>query len=88
MPIIGAGGSSFFAGRRIGVVTNVTQLPNLQVWYDGSDSAQFNPTNPTDGAGITQWKDKSAFAHNAAPSGGATVRPLYKTNIKNRTKRC
>jgi hypothetical protein len=55
----------------------------LQVWYDATDSTQFNPTNPTNGATITQWKDKSAFAHNASPSGGGTVRPTFQTNVQN-----
>ena len=54
---------------------------NLQIWYDGSDIAQFQPTNPSDGTTITQWNDKSAIAHNANPIGGSTgVRPSYEFN--------
>lgn len=83
MPITSAAGSSFFVGRKLGIVTNVSALPSLQVWYDAADSTQFNPTNPSDGTGITQWKDKSAFAHNASPSGGASVRPTYRTSVLN-----
>jgi len=54
---------------------------NLQIWYDGADIGQFQPTNPSDGSTITQWNDKSAIAHNANPIGGSTsVRPSYETN--------
>lgn len=83
MPFYGGANSSFFSGIRPGAVTNPNVLPNLQVWYDGSDIAQFNPTNPSNGTAITQWKDKSTFAHNASPSGGATVRPTYRTSVQN-----
>lgn len=56
---------------------------SLQIWYDGSDVTQFQPTNPSDGQTITQWNDKSDFAHNANPIGGATYRPTYETNELN-----
>lgn len=55
----------------------------LRIWYDGSDVTQFQPTNPSDGDTITQWNDKSNFAHNANPTGGATKRPTYQTNELN-----
>ena len=84
MPFISGGSGTFFSGRRKGAITNPNLLPNLQIWYDGSDISVFNPTNPSSGAGITQWGDKSAFAHNANPTGGGTgVRPLYITNVQN-----
>lgn len=83
MPFYNGAQRSFFSGIRPGAITNVNTLPALQVWYDATDSAQFNPTNPTNGSTITQWKDKSAFAHNASPSGGGTVRPTYQTAIQN-----
>src|SRR6056300_740517 len=50
-------------------------LADLQIWYDGSDSVQFQPTGPSDEQ-ITQWTDKSNFAHNANPNGGA-AKPTY-----------
>lgn len=54
---------------------------NLQIWYDGADITQFQPTNPTDGGTITQWNDKSAIAHNANPTGGSiSVRPSYEVD--------
>jgi len=57
--------------------------PTLQIWYDGADSTQFQPSNPSDGQAITQWNDKSATAHNAAPVGAASTRPLYTASIQN-----
>ena len=57
--------------------------PTLQIWYDGADSTQFIPTNPASGSAITQWTDKSATAHNAAPTGGPSTRPLFATNVQN-----
>src|SRR6056300_1268808 len=55
----------------------------LRIWYYGSDVTQFQPTNPSDGDTITQWNDKSNYAHNANPTGGATKRPTYQTNELN-----
>lgn len=54
---------------------------SLQIWYDGADITQFQPTNPSDAEGITQWNDKSNFAHNANPEGtpASQVRPTYQT---------
>jgi hypothetical protein len=57
--------------------------PTLQIWYDGADATQFQPTNPSSGSAITQWTDKSSTAHNAAPTGGPTSRPLFATNVQN-----
>lgn len=82
MPILGAGGGGFFAGVRPGVISNIANLPNLQVWYDATDTTVFTPT-VSDGSTFTQWGDKSAFAHNANPSGGASARPTYQTNELN-----
>lgn len=52
-----------------------TTLPDLQVWYDGADLSTYIP-NATDEGQITQWTDKSNFAHNANPNGG-TAKPTY-----------
>lgn len=54
----------------------------LQIWYDASDITQFQPTNPSDGANITQWNDKSRHAHNAHPTGGHS-KPQYLENMLN-----
>ena len=51
-------------------------LADLQIWYDGADTSTYIPS-ATDEGGITQWTDKSNFAHNANPDGGATARPSY-----------
>lgn len=58
-------------------------LVALESWYDGSDGQYFVPNNPTDGQTFTQWTDKSNFAHNANPIGGATTRASYQTNELN-----
>lgn len=60
-----------------------TVLVELESWYDGSDGTAFVPNNPADGATFTQWTDKSSFAHNANPIGGATTRASYQTNEQN-----
>jgi len=83
MPFHGGANSSFFSGMRPGAITNPNVLPSLQVWYDASDSAQFVPSNPSDGDTFTQWTDKSAFAHNANPNGGAAVRATYQASEQN-----
>ena len=65
------------------LVTGAAQ--SLQIWFDGADITQFQPTNPADGGTITQWNDKSNFAHNANPEGSPanTVRPTYQTAEQN-----
>src|SRR6056300_376215 len=65
------------------LVTGAAQ--SLQIWFDGADITQFQPTNPADGGSITQWNDKSNFAHNANPEGSPanTVRPTYQTAEQN-----
>lgn len=56
----------------------------LQIWYDGSVNTYLQPTNRVDNEKITQWNDKSAFAHNLNPVGGSQdVRPTYRTNQLN-----
>lgn len=58
-------------------------LLELESWYDADDGAYFVPSNPADGATFTQWTDKSSYAHNANPIGGATTRASYQTNELN-----
>jgi len=59
----------------------VTQetLVSLQIWYDSGDTSSFVP-NATDENQITQWTDKSNFAHNANPAGGS-AKPSYENTI-------
>ena len=57
-------------------------LVDLQVWYDGADLSTYVPS-ATDENQITQWTDKSNFAHNANPDGGA-AKPTYEnTTLQN-----
>jgi hypothetical protein len=57
-------------------------LTDLQIWYDAADTATIIP-NATDESQITQWTDKSNFAHNANPDGGS-AKPTYEnTTPKN-----
>jgi hypothetical protein len=90
----------FFRGRGLGVITQSytpgapTQdnpgdiAPDapiiLQIWYDASVNTYLQPTGRTNGQTITQWNDRSAFAHNLNPDGGSiSLRPTYVTNQQN-----
>jgi hypothetical protein len=55
-------------------------LIDLQIWYDAADTATYVPS-AADESTITQWEDKSRFAHNANPVGGATTRPSFENTI-------
>jgi len=50
-------------------------LTDLQIWYDAADTTTIIP-NAMDEGQITQWTDKSNFAHNANPDGGS-AKPTY-----------
>jgi len=54
-------------------------LVDLQIWFDGADTLTFIPS-ATDEGQITQWTDKSNFAHNANPNGG-TAKPTYENTV-------
>src|SRR5210317_1842997 len=72
-------------GDTVGTIINVVADADttLQSWFDGSDSTKFVPSGPVDGDTFTQWTDKSNFAHNANPTGGATTRPTFRTAVQN-----
>jgi hypothetical protein len=74
---------SFKPGMRPGAVGSIAALPNLNIWYDGSDTTTFQP-NALDGTSMSQWNDKSTAgtAHNAAATGGNSGKPTIKTNIQ------
>lgn len=56
----------------------------LQIWYDASVNTYMQPTGRTNGQTITQWNDRSAYAHNLNPDGGSlSLRPTYVTNQQN-----
>src|SRR6056300_544734 len=54
-------------------------LVDLQIWYDGADTSTYIPS-ATDEGQITQWTDKSDFAHNANPNGGS-AKPTYENTV-------
>jgi len=54
-------------------------IADLQIWYDGADLSTYIP-NATDEGQITQWTDKSNFAHNANPNGGS-AKPSYENTV-------
>src|SRR6056300_1370817 len=79
----------WIAVSAIAAPTSITEsvggdsLVDLEIWYDGADTSTYIPS-ATDEGGITQWTDKSNFAHNANPYGGISSRPTYEnTNLQN-----
>ena len=57
-------------------------IADLQIWYDGADLTTYIPSASDEGQ-ITQWTDKSSFAHNANPNGGS-AKPTYEnTTLQN-----
>lgn len=79
--MFGLAGQSYRIGQRPGLVVDPNTLPNLQVWYnaDISNTTNFNVA-PASGDAISQWKDRSAFGHNANKSGNASVKPKWTAN--------
>lgn len=75
---------SFRAGRRPTIITDPTKLTALQVWYnaDLANATNFNVA-PTNGADISQWKDRSGTGHNANQSGNNSVKPNWYANQLN-----
>lgn len=90
----------FYRGRGLGVSSSsyIPGLPTvdnpgdispdapiiLQIWYDASVNTYMQPTNREDGERITQWDDRSSYAHNLNPDGGSqTIRPTYFVNQQN-----
>lgn len=74
--------SALAAPTSIGESVDGGTLIDLQVWYDGADLTTYVPS-ATDEGQITQWTDKSNFAHNANPDGG-NAKPSYEnTTLQN-----
>ena len=67
------------APTSIGESVDGSTLLDLQIWFDGADTSTYIP-NATDEGQITQWTDKSNFAHNANPNGG-TSKPSYENTV-------
>ena len=76
--VLGGGGADNDSSEITNAVSDAATT--LQTWYDGSDIEYLVPSGLSDGTGITQWQDQSAFAHNANATGGATTRPAYRLN--------
>jgi len=58
--------------------------PNLQIWYNATNTTNYNPTNPTNETFITSWVDQgTSNPHDANTSGNTGVKPRYRTNIQN-----
>jgi len=75
--------SAIAAPQSIAEAVDGGSLPDLQVWYDGSDPTTIQNAG-VDEEDIEQWNDKSNFAHNANPVGGASAKPLYEaSDLKN-----
>ena len=55
---------------------------DLQIWYDGADTSTLIPSARDEGQ-ITQWTDKSSFAHNANPNGGSPKPTYENTTLQN-----
>lgn len=76
---------SFKLGRRPYVAPpSLESLANLEVWYnaDVANATNFNVA-PSDGADISQWKDRSGTGHNANQAGNASVKPNWYANVLN-----
>lgn len=67
------------APESIGESIDGSTLTSLQIWYDGADTKTYVPS-ATDEGQITQWTDKSNFAHNANPDGG-NAKPTYENTV-------
>lgn len=75
---------SFFAGNRPLTITSASQLPNLEVWYDASQSlsSTFNSGIITSGTEVTSWHNAGGLtSHDWNSTGGK--RPEWFSNIKN-----
>ena len=81
-------GSSFSRSFRVGerplTITSASQLPNLEVWYDASQSLSttFNSGVITSGTEVTSWHNAGGLtSHDWNSTGGR--RPEWFSNIKN-----
>jgi len=58
--------------------------PNLEVWYNATNSTNFNPSSPSDGTYLTSWTNSGTVStHDANASGNTGVKPRYQTAIQN-----
>jgi hypothetical protein len=77
-------GRSFRLGERPLSITSASQLPNLEVWYDASQSISttFNSNVITSGTEVTSWHNGGGLtSHDWNSTGGK--RPEWFSNIQN-----
>jgi hypothetical protein len=65
-------------------ITDPTQLPTLQVWYnaDKDGSPNFNKINGS-GGDVSQWTDRSGTGHNANQAGSNVYKPNWYSPVLN-----
>lgn len=75
--------SSFFVGNRPFRIRSVTQLPSLEVWYDGAYNSNFNKTTSiTSGTEVTSWQNGGGLtSHDWNSTGGK--RPEWFSSVQN-----
>lgn len=79
-------GINLYVPKRINKIFIPTQIPNLGLWLDASDSSTLfqndNGTGAvTNGSVVGYWGDKSGNSRNVTKTG--TLRPTFQTGIKN-----
>lgn len=85
MSILSAGfGTSFSFASRPFRITSVTQLPNLEIGYNGASGASgnFNSGAITSGTEITSWHNTGSVSSRDWNTGGGT-KPEWFSNIQN-----
>lgn len=71
--------SALTAPESIGEAVGGDTLVDLEIWYDGTDTATIVPTGIADEETINQWNDKSGLAHNLNFVGGGN-KPTYESS--------
>lgn len=61
-----------------------TSITGCQLWLDAGDSSSFTPANPSNGALLSQWNDKSGNARHVS-NATSSSQPFYRvgSNVTN-----
>lgn len=80
--MFGLASQSYRVGQRLGAITSVTTLPNLQIWYNADivGTTNFGTGTTIDGDVVSQWKDRSGTGHDLNKAGGNSVKPKWRAN--------
>lgn len=79
------------SGMQFNLVIPPSEIPNLNIWYNGSASSttvngtptnNFN-TSVVNGTAISQWNDLSGTGHVSSATGGASAYPNYAIPVQN-----